>query len=465
MKQLSLLDCPQELQLTIAGFLPQAALANLCMTSRVLHNLSEPLVYSAIQIAWTRKYLPPVAHVQLLRTLLQRQDLCNHIRSLEFAGHDFSDSLNPPYPGQKPAPAAIPSLPFKELTAAIQSLDLPQSDVDAWIDRAQSGCPDTVAAILISLLPMFEKLRLCANWVNKTVSLRTVFRLALCGKSQSQTGGYLQIFSCLRSVSIAPKKDEHANLHPENTAEALSLFYLPMIEHLSVPIDNPAQFSWPCSMPPNASFLTSLELFRLREIRLGPILSATNNLKKLRYNWVYRPDVDRGVSTHVVMLDVMAEAFLYVRMSLEELEITADTFPAVSWGDYEPPEIEFQASLNQLCGMRKLRILNTPWSFLIGMDNFPDTPRVGPALPDSLEHLTLGYYYIGDEMSEDPDGEMISSFEMELESGSLSHVTKLKSVSLPRSYYAPEMSQDYKDRLDSLGARFNLLLDGEPDTE
>ncbi|KAI6762375.1 hypothetical protein HG530_008355 [Fusarium avenaceum] len=465
MERRSLLDCPHEVQLQIAGFLRQAALANLCMTNRALHNLSEPLVYSAIQITWTRKHLPPVAHVQLLRTLLRRQDLCKYVRSLEFAGNGFSDSLNPPKPGQKPAPPAIPSLPLNELTAAVKSLDLPQSEVDAWVDRAQSGFSDTVAAILISLLPMLEELCLCANWVNKTVSLRTVFRLAFCGKSQSQTGGYLQPFSCLRSVSIAPKKEEHANLDPENTAEALPLFYLPTIEHLSVPIDNPTQFSWPCSMPPNPSFLTSLELFRLRETRLGPILSATKNLKKLRYNWVYRPDLDREVSTHVVMLDVMAEAFLYVRNSLEELEITADTFPAVSRGDYEPPEIEFQASLSQLCGMHKLRTLNIPWSFLIGMDNYPDTPRVGPALPDSLEHLTLGYYYIGDEMSEDPDNEMISSLEVELESGSLSHVTKLKSVSLPQSYDAPEMSQACRDMLDSLGARFNLLLDSERDTE
>jgi hypothetical protein len=73
-------------------------------------------------------------------------------------------------------------------------------------------------------------------------------------------------------------------LESRNIADALALFYLPSIETLSVSIDNPTVFPWPFSSLPSPTTLESLEIFRLLESRLAPILSVTNNLKKLRYN-------------------------------------------------------------------------------------------------------------------------------------------------------------------------------------
>ncbi|KAF4457881.1 hypothetical protein F53441_234 [Fusarium austroafricanum] len=481
MAPLSLLDCPSEVLVSIAQLLPKPDLANLCMACQALHNLAEPLVYSDVRIMWDRRYYAPITKIlRLLRTLLDRPALCNIIRSLKFEGYRFIDYDSPPWPGETPEPPEIPLLPMEKLTAAITRMSLSQSFADCWmreilysesehldlgkgrslnaIRQVQTASSQAGAAMLVSLLPNLEHLCLSAHWTTNTRYLGWVIRDAL-----HNPDSHLRNFNSLKYVSLVETSDEEHRLKPENTADALAFFYLPNIETLSISIDNPTNFSWPFSSPPNPASLKSLEIFRLRETHLAPILSVTKNLKELQYHWYYRSDLDEEVSTDIVMLDIMAEAFLKVSSSLEGLHITSLTHPAFSRGDYDPPDVSFQGSLARLRGMTKLRTLHVPWVFLARRDDFSTTGGIGRATPNNLEHLALDDYVLSEEEEEEEDDDgldkvMISAFERELESGSLSHAKSLKSVCLPESSYAGGFSDYCRKRVKLLEARFGLVL-------
>ncbi|KAF4339289.1 hypothetical protein FBEOM_6825 [Fusarium beomiforme] len=454
MAPLSLLDCPQEVQLSIAE-LPHSDLANLSMSCRALHRIAEPLVYSLVRFMWIRKSYPPITKMlHLLRTLLAKPNLRPLVRNADFEGYGFITKRRNP-------PTVIPALPASQLYAAIKRTGVSQLVADDWKNKVQSGSPEATVAVLISLLPNLERLCLYPGWTHDTEYLGAMLRAALCDRPQHKEQTDLPSFLSLKHVSLTLMTDEERILDPRNTADALALFYLPNIETLSVSIDNPTNFFWPSSSPPSPTSLKSLEVFRLRESRLAPILSTTANLNKFQYNWLYRPDIDYEVSKEVVMLDTMAEALLQVKDSLEELAITAETFPSFSQGLYEPPDVIFRGSLIKLCDMDKLKTLRVPWSFLIGRYGFSSPGHLGAAIPPNLEHLALGGELMlsGDDDPEDCSDElMVEAFEKELESGALSHVKTLKSVCLPGSMYADGMPEACEEKMRVLEARFGLSL-------
>ncbi|KAG5742759.1 hypothetical protein H9Q69_014357 [Fusarium xylarioides] len=443
MAPLSLLDCPKEVQLGIAELLLQADAANLSMTCRALHSLTEPLVYSTIQITWTKQYYPPITKaLLLLRALLERPDLRNHVRSIEFGGDGFIDYDDPPWPGETPEPPEVPDLPLDKLTAAIRRTGVSESTANEWISKVlysdrhrhlnfreglqlgiilitQSATSDAAAAVIVSLLPSLERLTVSENWYNEARLLGLMFQLALCRTDQHSTRSSQPTFSSLKHVSLDPMLHEDTNTEPNKVDQDLCLFYLPSIQQLSTSIQNLTPFSWPCASTPNPVSLTSLDIFRLRETRLAPVLSVAKNLKKLRYNWFYRPDFDKEVNTSTLMLDELAMALLEVKDSLEDLEITAETCLAYTMGDIEPPDFTLHESLVEMRGMRRLKTLNVPWSFLTGMTGLSATGRLGNALPQSLEHLILSRFRLRPVPHNDRDGVMVSAFEKELETGSL----------------------------------------------
>ncbi|KAF4962846.1 hypothetical protein FSARC_9089 [Fusarium sarcochroum] len=405
MPSVSLLQCPEEVQLGIIELLPPSHLVSLSRASKALRNLAEPLIYSEIQWIWKREYYPPVVKsLQLLRTLLEIPYLGCYVKRLDFVGDGFVDRGHSPRPGETPEQPEPPSLPLDQLVTAMKRIGVSQCATNDWtsnfpyldphtyqkfrstyrlhnLQQTHWDWSDAAVAVLVSILPGLERLSIGVNWTTKT--------------------------------------------------------------HFIDPLS-----------------LTSLEIFRLRESRLAPIISVTKNLKKLRYNWLYRPDLDPQVSKAVVMLDIMSEAFLQVSGTLEELDVIAETCPAISQGEYEPPDIYPQGPLVRLAGMRKLKSLQIPWSFLTGSNIDPAPGAIGPALPNNLEHLIFPefeYWYELDEL-EDKDDTIVSAFEKELEDGALSHVTSLKSVCFPPSPYRLGVSETYKQKLQSLRSRFGLVL-------
>ncbi|KAF5619595.1 uncharacterized protein FTJAE_11879 [Fusarium tjaetaba] len=467
MAPISFLDCPQEVQLHIVEFIPQCDLAGLSKTCRALHSLTEPLIYSSVKFEWAREFYPPITRLlQLIRTLLKRPHLCPLMRHADFEGFGYIDeigSCGSDWTEETPdPPPVIPELPTDELSATIGKTYVSEAVADEWCQKVQCGSPEASVAVLVSLLPNLERLCLSSNWTNDTRFLGHMLRAALCEKPEHTSEASFLSFASLKRVSLAPMFDEEGHLNPSNTADALALFYLPNIETLSVSIDNPTNFTWPSSSPPNPTSLESLEIFRLRESRLAPVLSATQNPKKLKYNWMYRPDLDREVSKQAVMLGVLSEALLETKDSLEELEITAESFPAISHGMYEPPDVTFQGSIARLREMHKLKTLHIPWTFLTGKKGYSTGPGlIGAAVPPNLEHLALDCAFMwseDDDYEEDPDELMVEGFGEELESGALSHAKSLESVCLPGSLYIHGLSDICENKLKVLEERFGLAL-------
>jgi hypothetical protein len=467
MAPISFLDCPQEVQLNITEFISQTDLAKLSMACRALYSLTKPLIYSSVKFEWAREFHPPITQLlQLLRTLLEGPDLCPLIRHADFEGYGYIDEISwyrSDWTEETPdPPPVIPELPTSKLSGAIGKTGVSKTIADQWNDKVQSGSPEASAAVLVSLLPNLERLCLSSNWTNDTHFLGSMLRTALCEMPQRVSKAGLPSFTSLKRVSLAQMFDEENHLDPSNTADALALFYLPNIEALSISVDNPTSFSWPSPSPPTPTSLKSLELFRLRESRLAPVLSATTNLKKLRYNWLYRPDLDEEVSKEVVTLDIMAEALLEAKDSLEELEIKAESLPALSHGEYEPPGVTFHGSIIQLREMHKLRTLHIPWTFLTGIKGFSTGPGlIGAAVPPNVEHLALDGYFTWsehDDYEDDPDKLMVEAFAKELESGALLHAKSLKSVCLPGSIYLIGMSDVCEKKMRVLEDRFGLAL-------
>ncbi|KAF5562828.1 hypothetical protein FPHYL_5482 [Fusarium phyllophilum] len=467
MAPISFLDCPQEVQLHVAEFISRGDLARLSKTCRALHSLTEPLIYLSVKFEWAREFYPPITQLlHLVRTLLERPDLCPLMRHADFEGFGYIDeigSYRSDWTEETPdPPPVIPDLPTDELSAAIGKTGVSEAVADQWSNKIQLGSPEASVVILVSLLPNLERLCLSSNWTNDTRFLGHMLRAALCEKSENASEASFLSFTSLKRVSLAPMFDEEGHLNPSNTADALALFYLPNIETLSVSIDNPTNFTWPFSSPPNPTSLESLEIFRLRESRLAPVLSATKNLKKLKYNWMYRPDLDKEVSKQAVMLGVLSEALLETKDLLEELEITAESFPAISHGMYEPPDVTFHGSIARLREMHKLKTLRIPWTFLTGRNGYSTGPGlIGAALPPNVERLALNGIFMwseDDDYEEDPDELMVGGFANELESGALSHMKTLKSVCLPGSLYIGGLSDICEDKMRALEESFGLAL-------
>ncbi|KAI1073232.1 hypothetical protein LB507_010847 [Fusarium sp. FIESC RH6] len=388
---------------------------------------------------------------------------------------------DPPWPGETPEPPRVPVPPLDRLATIIEATGVEETIAVSWINnvlycdayeylkvpefneryndlyvisKVQEKWADGTMALLLCLLPNLAKFSASINWTEDSRTLEDMFLFYVCPTAENRPFPNLQ---SLEDVSIASTIETDPNLNPENTSEALSAFYLPKLKSLSVSIDNPVQFIWPLYSPPDPVLLTSLDIYRLRECYLAPILSVTRGLRRLRYDWHYRPDLDEHVNIDTVMLDTMAEAFLEVSDTLEELQITAWVSAAFSQGMYDDPDITFRKSLAQLSRMKRLKTMHVPWTFLIGWDILPTVKQIGHTLPATLQHLTLTRDLMGVRELENPDKAMVSTLEREFENGVPSNATSLKSICLPQSFYRRGgWSRECRERLEVLGSRSGL---------
>lgn len=197
---------------------------------------------------------------------------------------------------------------------------------------------------------------------------------------------------------------------------------------------------------PTPSSLISLELYRLRETRLGPLLSVLNRLQKLRWHWYYQPNIDRDVSKRFIELDTMAEALSHVGHTLTDLTIEARAGPAILVSFSESTSLEMRGSLGGLAHLDQLRRLCVPWVFLMGFS--PSAAKqLGDALPRNLELLTL----TGDlreqlEWEWDADS-IIWATKSGLESRTWPFLTNLHRIILPIPVYDSDMTEERRAKL------------------
>ena len=125
----------------------------------------------------------------------------------------------------------------------------------------------------------------------------------------------------------------------------------------------------------------------VREGYLGQLSSVTRGLRKLKWYWLYRPDIADNFVTDTIDLDQIAKDLSRIQETLTDLTIEAGSY---GWpSDIYMPPLHFNGSFN-LSEIHMLERIEIPLPFMLGFS--PSTSKMlhlGEALPKSLEWLTV----------------------------------------------------------------------------
>ncbi|KAL3444233.1 hypothetical protein BJX65DRAFT_297718 [Aspergillus insuetus] len=352
-----LLSCPADVLHLILEPLGQVDLAALCLTCADLAAIARPRLYSNIRLPWMRNGKSS-AIVLLLSTIVQRPELADLIHTLHLSGNDIEPS--PTYNNTPSPRLQVTDTDVQSMVQCIQALNVLYRDL--WIEGLTTGNMDAVVALLLCQLSELRYLHL-----EETFSRKSRF-VVYCV--------YPRLGIDIRDTTDA-----------RNTTDVLPFFYLPSIEDLTTSIDNPVvTLEWPAAHQPKPLILRSLDVSMLREGHLGDLLSLTSNLKRLEWNWYYRPDLKDRWVTDVINLDNIAED-LSRAGGLTEITIHASADMSQAETEFPPLTITGLGAFRRLDNLKRLQV---PLPFLLG---FQVGEQPGAMLsqvpPRSIEVLTM----------------------------------------------------------------------------
>jgi hypothetical protein len=451
-------DFPEELRAPVLRLLSFRDLVSLSFVNKDAQALAEPLLYADISLTWAWDHLPALA--PLLRTLLERPDLAQHVHRLHLDGTEYTEKFSK----KDIEPPALPvsCLPMTKAYAKIQSTGVPLSG--RWADELKAGAADALVALLVSMLPNLKCLHLGPNFTVENHCLGHMLRCAL--KQDSDRNGInLPGFTSLSHVTLSRRTNEWRHKKVNNATDVLPFLLLPNIKSLSISIDNPKDSSW--SVPQANNSITSLELFRLRESRLELLLSPLRSLKTLHWHWYYQESIDSHASGPVIELTTMVTALSNVAETLTNLTIEAETNPDVLGGDYEPPAVEPRGSLRGLSKLQKLETLHLPWLFLMGPSPQSTTETagaLGELLPPNIEVLTITSELLDYEQFEWEDEVFMRGIRAALQNQkAMASLPKLKRIILPVPCYGGGTTEEIQAELQELSDLSGIKLQSEDD--
>lgn len=373
-----LINLPLELLQTVLSSLSTCDLLATTLVNKRLCKAAVPFLYAEIRMTWKWGNTPPIT--LLLRSTLDRPDLGQLVRHMQLDGEGFG----PNGPDLHPPPLQSSVVPIDKASIIIRSTKI--LGAENWIQDLTSGVAEAAVALLIAMMPNLASLYLGPNFTVRNDHLGAMLRSALCHPQQDQ--GRLPGFESLRQVTFTKRYGDIRQKQDlkNNSWDVLPFFYLPNLEKLSLSLDNPIEFKWPGS-PPRPARLKALELYRLRESRLVPLLSATIGLQKLKWRWYYQPDLDREVSKSNLNFDLIIQALQPIRHTLIDLCIHALSEDSMNTIDYEAPAVPIQGSLDGLSQFSSLQILSLPWVFVKGFSK--SSGMQFPSLPAGLCQLGL----------------------------------------------------------------------------
>lgn len=383
----SLPDCPAEVLRDIFESVSRADLQSLCLSCKAICPHAEALLYTRVDLVWLDE-IPPI--LLLLRTILARPDLAEHVKAVELGG-DLTEAV-PGFTHYSTLPRLqVSPAELERPIAFVEALELPAGS--NWVEGLRSGAMDALVAVFLSQLCNLQTLAISGNFSRHVYFVGEVFRSALC----VARGRGLPHFEYLREVSIRKLKDpdEKGNGQTRNTESLLPLFYLPVVEDMTLAIDNPlsksrndfAPLEWPGPERPVPSRLKSLNLTLLREPYLGQLLSVTTEIESLTWEWYYEWYYLDSIIKPVVDLDRVINALYYLRVSLKCLKISALTGRQRS--DIEEPRIDVTGSLQALSEFTALRKLQIPLSFLAASLSPHRARSLASSLPRNLDYLII----------------------------------------------------------------------------
>jgi hypothetical protein len=273
---------------------------------------------------------------------------------------------------------------LNELVLQIRSIDVPYAR--NWISELRSGQVHTSVALLLTLLPNLQYLRLGESFQQKATHLiESTFRAAVL--SDGTQDDRLYIFQHLQDVVLEYPglvTDPRGPFTRPLKVNTLSIFYVPSVERITIDLSLPGDFSWPGGFAPSPTKIRLLNLTGLKEGHLGQILSITPILQNLRWQ---RRVCCRRSEVDVVDLDQMATDLSYVKDTLTKLTIPEAVFPTSC---HSRMSIRLEGSFPTFRCLCVLKGLSVPLPFLIGF--CPTAENMQPLsqlLPRSIEWLTL----------------------------------------------------------------------------
>lgn len=368
----SLPDCPVEIMHSILECLPAASLRNLCLVSRALRDVAEPLLYADLVLIWLGGD-PPPSFMLLLQNFQQRPQLAKYVQYLTFSESYTRNGWR----------ISVDSSELASLIEIVDGINPPFRDL--WIKELENGTPDAFIMLFLSLVPNITLLHLTGKFCDDNRLLGRMLRASLCQTVDCD----LPRFRRLRKVYMDIQTEPPTIRYPEmqNTADILSLFYLPAARSISAVIDNPAVFMWPADAP-NPSNLTSLHIRGVREGNLGRILATTKSLKTLEWRWKYEPILRNETNNEIINLDQIAKDLSFVKDTLEDLQLSGAVSSDPELDD-DLPVLQIQGSLKPLRRFEKLHKLVIPQLFLTGFSLDDDPGNLEDMMPKNIHHLTI----------------------------------------------------------------------------
>ncbi|PHH77917.1 hypothetical protein CDD80_7599 [Ophiocordyceps camponoti-rufipedis] len=444
---MAILNQSHDILFCILDLLPPPSLNSTSKLTKPIRSVTEARLYNSVTAAWAPASVPPPTAL-LLRTLLERPDLSRCVRHLRLVGDGFGHEVRV----CEPPSFTLDSASLARASALISAMGV--SFADMWISELQSGSIDAIVATLLVTMPNLETLYLDPNFTVRSRVLGSLFQSTLVETPDNRHHHQLPSFRNLRNVTFSRRFNEHLQLYINNSADLLPLFYLPNLQHLSISLDNPLCFDWPAEAP-KAPSLKSLEVSRLREAALASLLAPLSQLQHLRWNCFYQPDLDEGISTNVIQLDLMIKAFHQVRHTLTDLTVTAETRRSIM-AFYEPPPVQIRGSLDGLLHLGALRRLSMPWVFLMGFSESSTCLRL--PLPSSLEELVLTDDLADKGQWQWYDDSIVSAIKSQLECWDRPTDSSLRRIVLPIPLQGGQMTAGRREQLREIGNDAGLEL-------
>jgi len=168
-----LLGCNVDVIRLILGCLAQADLHSVCLVHPSLRLLTEPLLYSAVELPYYQS--KPHLLVPLVRSILRRPELAAYIRTLSCQGGDRPDTNW----REKLPRKRVDEADLQEAVSFVSGTSLPFRD--KWIVELRQGTLDAYLALLLLQLPRLRRLSLGPVLFTESELIGLVLRSTLDG--------------------------------------------------------------------------------------------------------------------------------------------------------------------------------------------------------------------------------------------------------------------------------------------
>jgi hypothetical protein len=360
----------------LSNGLQKKDVASMSRVNRRFYSLCQQFLYEKIEIEDRGDFrlLP------LLRTLFVKPELGQLVRQISFPRISHAEEeCYAPSSITLPVDRAVERLRIIGYNHASNAFSTSDSDRGEYV----FGGICAVNMLILSSCPNLTALKLGSAFGRERHRIASFLKKVVV--APDSVGMPPQAFQQLSKVEFPMDLEEWRWFRVRDASRAMSVFYLPKLKHLSLPLGNPKEIKWDNnSGTPFATELSSLSIHGIREHQLGQVLEPFHQLRSLK--WQYSVSAEDGVT---ISLPALAKSLQKARGLQEVIILAARSFPEFGIPqDLDPPSIVFQGLLDSLAtGMESLCKLQIPWVFVMGIH--PCAKSIKSVLTPNLEQLTL----------------------------------------------------------------------------